>query len=173
MRNPKTYSGFLKVTEAFGTKREPDFVHTPALVALCTKIQRRRASLRSPGSALISTIATRFPGPRVLFLMFAHSPHGLLCFLQALSLPPTDQRLYLGMGEMATLICLKVWMRVWMDVSLCMLALQWAMGLSRLKPHLFPEDSWDGIQPLPTREKCGAVINKWRHYVGNVSGSSL
>lgn len=34
-----------------------------------------------------------------------------------------------------------------------MLALQWARGLSRLKPHLFPEDSWDGIQPLPHKGK--------------------
>lgn len=60
MRKPKNYSGFLKVTEAFGTKTEPDFVHTPAAVAQRTKIQRR-ASLRSPGSAVISTVARRFP----------------------------------------------------------------------------------------------------------------
>lgn len=101
MRKPKNYSGFLKVTEAFGTKTEPDFVHTPAALAPRTKIQRRGASLRSPGSAVISTVARRFPRAGDFFC-------GVLCFLQTLRLPPTDQTLYFGMGEMTTLICLKV-----------------------------------------------------------------
>lgn len=68
MRKPKNYSGFLKVTEAFGTKTEPDFVHTPAALAPRTKIQRRGASLRSPGSAVISTVARRFPRAGDFFL---------------------------------------------------------------------------------------------------------
>lgn len=162
MPKPKIYSGLLKVTEAFGTKTEPH----------AQKYRGGEHLMGCHGCSDEHCCKTVPWGQGLFFVVFARSSRGLLCFLQALRLPPTDQRLYLGMSEMTTLICLKVWMKVWMDIWLCMLALQWASALSRLKPHLFPEDSWDGIEPLPHKGKMWRYNEQWC-YVGNVSGSLL